>query len=311
MAQKDEANEGTARSRLEEARKLAKELLSDMERGASPPIEHTLFGAVRLARLLRDSDAQTWLGYETRGYPEDGDAIPFGTCLKYAEAGGRVDSTKISLMGLPALEKACAITARWVEEKADLAEIHLANLGMLVLLKSAVHGYVTDVAIALQFGDVAESIFDQLRQDVDTFVRSHCPKAAEQLLAISERMAEGQAEARAEALTSCRRLLMSVADAVFPPSTNGWVDGSGKKRAVGPENYKNRLLACAESHFKSEGSRAILDNEIEHLASRLDAVYEKTCKGVHDEVSVEEARLTIIACCIFIGEIARLHRGNG
>jgi hypothetical protein len=43
---------------------------------------------------------------------------------------------------------------------------------------------------------------------------------------------------------------------------------------------------------------------LEHLAARLDAIYDKTCKGVHVDVSEQEARLAVIHTYLFIGEIA-------
>lgn len=183
---------------------------------------------------------------------------------------------------------------------------YLDNVRLLYAIKASVHSYVTDTLISIEFGDFAESIFDELRYEVDAFVRSHSPKSAEKLLIIAERMAEGNPEARAEALASCRRLLMSIADSVFPPSDEDWIDGSGKKRKVGEENYKNRLMAFIESKLESSSTVSILSNELEHLNARLDAIYEKSCKGVHTEISQNEARLVIIQAYIFIGEISRL-----
>jgi len=327
-------------SRLTEARSVANDLLQKMET-TELPIERHLLQAKRLARLLRDSDAQTWLVLEIRGYKDGFESKTLGNCLRYAQAAGRITKEgRYYLTSLPRLEAACAADRQRVESATPKAttetaenylvasattqmlhdqiealntvkEAYLKNVELFSSLKAAIHGYVTDTLIAIEFGDVAESIFDALRQDVDTFVRSHCPQAAEKLLAIAERMAEGTAEAYAEALTSCRRLLTTVADSVFPPSAEDWVDGSGKHRKVGADNYKNRLAAFIETRLTSESSRAILENELEHLCSRLDAVYEKVCKGVHADVSVEEARLAIIEGYIFIGEIARLQKSTG
>jgi hypothetical protein len=42
------------------------------------------------------------------------------------------------------------------------------------------------------------------------------------------------------------------------------------------------------------------------LAARLDAIYEKTCKGVHAEVTAQEARLAVINTYLFIGEVANV-----
>jgi len=79
----------TTQSRLAEARAVATELLQNMET-EELPIERYLLQAKRLARLLRDSDAQLWLDLETRGYPDKFDISSLGDCLKYAKAAGRI-----------------------------------------------------------------------------------------------------------------------------------------------------------------------------------------------------------------------------
>lgn len=57
----------TTKSRLNEARIVATDLLQKMET-SDLPIERNLLQAKRLARLLRDTDAQTWLDLEISGY---------------------------------------------------------------------------------------------------------------------------------------------------------------------------------------------------------------------------------------------------
>lgn len=322
-------------SRLTDAREVASQLLNALET-TDVPIERHLMQAKRLARLLRDTDAQTWLDLEISGYPKGFSFSTLGDCLHYVQAAGRLtEDSKYYVTSLPRLEAECAADKLRVENSIPKASsgtaenylvagattkmftdqiqalnaiknVYLKNVSLFSGLKAAIHSYTTDTHIALEFGDVAESIFDQLRHDVDTFVRSRSPKAAEKLVAISERMAEGNTEASAEALTSCRRLLMTIADSVFPPSDTDWVDGAGKKRKVGIENYKNRLIAFIESNMASSSTRSLVESDLEHLSSRLDAIYEKSCKGVHAEISLEEARLTIIQAYIFIGELGRV-----
>lgn len=187
-----------------------------------------------------------------------------------------------------------------------LKKTYVATSARFSAFKSALHSYATEALISLEFGDVAESIFDRLRYDVDSFVRVRTPKAAEQLVAIAERIAEGKTESLAEAMTSCRRLLLSLADALLPPSDTDWISSSGKPRKIGVDKYKNRLAAFIERSLASDGTKALLEKELEHLCARLDAIYDKTNKGVHADVTLEEARLTIIQAYILIGELARV-----
>jgi len=323
-----------SKTRLIEARTAATDLLRKMET-EELPAERYLLQAKRIARLLRDTDAQTWLNLEISGYREGLELSLLGNCLQYAKDAGRIsDDGKYYVTSLPRLEAACASDKQRVENASakpstgtaenfvaanatakmfrdqlatlnSVKKTYLENVALYSAMKAAIHSYITDTLIALEFGDVAESIFDELRHDVDTFIRSHSPKSAEKLIAIAERMAEGNSEAFSEALTSCRRLLMTLADSVFPPSETDWTDSSGKKRKIGKENYKNRLIAFIESKILIGSTKSLLESDLEHLCSRLDAVYDKACKGVHADVSAEEARLTIIQAYIFIGEIAR------
>jgi hypothetical protein len=77
--------------------------------------------------------------------------------------------------------------------------------------------------------------FEAARIEVDQFVRSYASKSAEQLVAVHVRMQEGTAESFSHALTSCRRLIASVADAVFPAQAAPYIDSSGRKHGVGGE----------------------------------------------------------------------------
>ncbi len=325
-------NEG--RSRLEAARAVVAELLDNLE-GGEPDASACLMKAKRLARLLRDEDAQLWLDLELRGYPEAFDVSRLGSCLRYVQAGGRVKDGKYYDASLPALAAAAhaqkasigpatptdlSLTVenyasagatqqvlRGLEQQAANLRSNYATLQALyVSILGGVHSYASDSSIALEFGDAVESIFEQSRRDVDLFVRSESPAAAQQLIAISERIAAGDAESLSQALTACRRLLLSVADAVFPASDEDYIDAAGKPRKVGKDEYKNRLIAFFESRAQSASTLSILSAEVEHMAARVDAVYEKVCKGVHVDVDLAEARLTVITVYLLIGEVVRL-----
>lgn len=327
-------NDSSVRSRIDEARSTVRELLSEME-SQDLRVERYLMKAKKLARLLRDSDAQKWLDFELKGYPDNFLFSELGTCKRYAESGGRSTDNIYWKMSLPSLEARCRVdeatlssfnrnqpspvvenfvvaraTSVFMAEQVNLLNnaksVYQQNASLLSALKGSIHSYVTECLIAIEFGDVSQDIFEQAREDVDAFIRAKCPEAAEKVLAINERMREDDAESRSAALTSCRRLLMSLADAIFPASEDSYVDGKGKARKVGQEQYKNRIVAFLEQRLQSGSTAVILNSEIEHLAARLDAVYEKACKGVHDNVTLEEARLAVIQTYLIIAEIARL-----
>lgn len=322
-------------SRISEARRVASELLDCLET-SSTPIDAVILRAKRLARLMRDSDAQYWLDLEMRGYPDNFNFSTLGTCRQYAASCGRLieRESKYYPMSLPKLEanfeseltlisamkpvtstnkvsnyteKSAteALMAKQLQLQRDQKNKFAENKHLFSSIKSGIHSFATDMYIALELGDSAQDIFESARDEIDKFVRAHCPKAAEKLVAINERIAEDSSESRSAALTTCRRLLMTVADSLFPARDEDWKDKTGKKRKVGSDQYKNRLLAFISENSLSESSTTILEAELELIAAKLDAVYEKTCKGVHIEVEKQEAKLAVISTYILLGEVAR------
>lgn len=326
------------KSRLNEARILVAQLLNELE-GSSATIEHILMKGLRLARLTKDGNAQAWLGFEMRGYQDGFKLSDIGYCKKYAFISGRLKKQEngnisYTFASLPEVEAQAtslqlrfdqtqfvqpALNARNYTEKSatealinsqsqklyELQKSLVATKSRLASLKSAIHSFATDVQIAVELGDAAQDIFESARIDVDKFIRSFCPSAAEKLVAVNDRMIEGTKESFSAALTSCRRLLMDIADALYPASNEAWLDRSGKPRKVGIDQYKNRILAYLSDRVTGEGSFAIINAELELVASKLDAVYEKTCKGVHTDVSEQEARLAVIHTYLLIAEVAQ------
>ena len=322
-------------SRIDEARSVVRTLLDALEEGETRA-DRLLMKAARLARLMRDTDAQQWLEFEASGYPNDFQFASVGTCSKYAAAAGRlnVKESKFLTQSLPELEAiaeaqqanlsaqakpadAALLAKDFIEMRAteallashgtmqlELRKAYANTRSIVAALRSAIHSYATDTYLAIELGDAAETIFEAARNRIDGFVRAHCPKAAEKLVAINERMADGSTESRTAALTSCRRLLLDIADAVFPASSGQRIDASGKARDVGPEQYKNRLLAFLEVSRGRDSSFDVVESQISDLAARLDAIHDKTCKGVHVDVSEDEARLAVIHTYLFVGEVA-------
>src|ERR1035438_1010925 len=263
------------RSRAAEAAAVSEILLEQLE-NQKVPISQVLLKAKRLARLLRDSDAQQWLTCELSGYPDGTSLDDFGTCSKFARQRmaendkywkeslptieARIKSSEVALAGYrfptdlsPSLDSPSEYAGLQLQNAMTsvvrsfnisvtcLRDSIASSTGLFGALTAAVHTYVTEANIALTLGGAAQEIFEAARIETDNFVRLKCPKAAEQLLAAYERIQGGGGEECAQALVSCRRILLTVADAVFPPRAEAYRDRRGKERKVGPDEYKNRL----------------------------------------------------------------------
>ena len=123
-------------------------------------------------------------------------------------------------------------------------------------------------------------------------------EALEKIGAVYERLEAGNPEAVSHALTSCRRLIAAVADAVYPPSKDP-IDVDGKTVDVNRQQSLNRIETFVSTNTRSKSRRKRLRRTLENL-------YNRTSAGVHADVSVEEAKSIFLHTYVVLGEIVLL-----
>ena len=259
--------------RLAQARQTAEALLDELELG-SAPIMNAILKAKRLARLMRDEHAQLWLDLEASGYPPEFVYARLGTCEKYARAGARITSdNKYYYNSLPQFE-------------ADLESSRMALHGIQ---------FPSNVAPSVSSSNPHEltgiHLSNAVKNLTDTYVQSLAASKANH--SSNARIFNGLKSVLHNYATDCHHAL-SLSDA------------AGKSRKVGAEEYKNRLLAFLDRQMSSKTTSSMAQAELEAAASRVDALYEKACKGVHSEVTSDEVRLVLISVYLLLAEVVRL-----
>lgn len=163
--------------------------------------------------------------------------------------------------------------------------------------------YLIACETELRLAVTGERLFNRHRARVDSVLRRIAPEVLDKLNAAIRRATESDdPEARAQSLTSCRRVITAVADLVFPPRDEPYIDRQGKSRPVGSGNYRNRIVAAIEEAGQGTYAHA-LSAAVEDFASRLDRLDELTQKGVHGEVTVAEMEFGIVQTYLLAGEI--------
>ena len=166
--------------------------------------------------------------------------------------------------------------------------------------------YLCTVERDLSYAGVNADIFERHRRRVESFLSRISPRVLEQFTAAYRRAREDDAESKTHALTTCRRILESVADVVYPPRAEPVVDASGKPRSVGPENYINRLwMFIADSMSGSTHSKLQLAT-LQDFGARIDKVYSLANKGVHDDVAQAEVDTCVMQTYLLAGEVLRI-----
>jgi len=309
---------------------LAEDILLDIELSRQP-LDKSLLKTYTLARLMGNETMLGCLQKELDGYKQGGytrdeesasmrkmDRMPregWGT-IEYLEPlsqvlmmlsteqerlrGIRTPDISISgehryhLSGNPVTDALKEVT---MERETATNRIHSLS-GITVRVTSLIHDYVTTVYHSLRFGAIQETFFETHRGLVDSHLSAGCADVLGKVPAIYQRLADGDEESISQALNTCRRMVDSFADKVFPAQP-GTVEVGGKSLEIGIAHVKNRVNAFVSEHCSSR-------SRCKRLRDTLSNLYDRICAGVHKDVTPEEARFLFIETYLFLGEVLSL-----
>lgn len=298
-------------NKTQEIQALAKELLADIELGRLHD-ESLVFKARRLARLYGDEGASRWLRLEMLGY----DGVPTDRAERgrFVAAGRGAAKSVAPFAHLARQTQELLDRFRAMSEEERNLDLALSSRGKgpsipqriaqrrLVRTRviALVHEFVVGVYHEISFSGMAETIFERYKTQVDARLADSCADVLKKLPAVYDRLADGDAEAIPQGLTTCRRMIDAFADAVYPPRDEP-VTVDGKKLKVGEAQTKNRINTYIGAQVRVSPRRTRLRQTLENLYGRL-------CEGVHREVTAQEAQALVLQTYLFLGEVATLER---
>lgn len=306
--------------RQEEALRIADELLADIELRRLSASEIVL-KASRVARLVGHEDLIEFLGYERNGYPLDG-----GTAGKWIDRAGRravgadgkfyqhsIAKIEANLAGaheaLEALRgggnysgEYVAIAAREHDQRisATMGSIGTWS-GISGQVVATVYDMVAEIYHELLFSELQATLFADTQTRIDGSLSAASGSALDKIERVSDRLRDGDPESVSQALTTCRRLIDSCADHVFPPQAEQYPISDEVKLNVGPQQVLNRLQAYTHQCGITKSRRDRLRHTLADLYGRCSA-------GTHAEVTVDEARFVFLQTYVALGEILTLIR---
>jgi AbiTii len=304
-------------SKTEQIITLALEVLEDAEM-LHTSVESLVLKTSRLARLVGDEDATLWLSYERLGYITDGEEISYKYMslthrwINFETKSGYWGSISFQ-EGILELAQEELKAARQPIPSGELASYNfnqqqqtIANIinkmGAARNIVSSVRGQIQEFATRIYherlFSAQAETIFEQYRNEVDLLLASTAERAFVRLPQAFERLSTDEGEAVSHALTTCRRVIDSFADAVFPARAEPLLIGQ-QPTDVGAKQVRNRLRAYI---YKIIGRCA----RYERLNKSLGSLYDRVSAGVHADVDAGEARALVLQTYLFLGEVLSL-----
>ncbi len=182
------------------------------------------------------------------------------------------------------------------------------NKQILARVRTRLYEGLLQAERELAFGQVNASVFDRNRQYVDGELRRLSTQVLGQFQSAYRRLDDADAESLSHALTSCRRILKTVADAVYPATGDIVRGGDGKERRMTDDAYVNRLLQFTAEQIGKHSTGTVLQATLDSLGQRLSALNSLASKGVHADVTRDEVDVCIIQTYLLVGDILRLRR---
>ena len=308
----------TDQNRSQHILELARELLDDIELGRADA-ERLILKASRLARWVGTDEIRAWLKFEMIGY-NSADSVS----LKYMGMTGRWTNReeKKGYWGPLAQQEAKIIAERAKlaamrtpdvsSEYATLAINNVTNAmtssanliqnisGIKSRVLGLLHGFVSEVYYAKEFDNLTESIFERYQRDVDTLIAQHCGNLLEKIPSVMDRLSAGDVEAISQALSTCRRIIESFADSIFPP-TDETIEIGGNVLKLDASKHQNRINAYLQGKTDSQSRK-------QRLRQNLANLFDRVSSGVHKDVSVEEARSLFLNTYLFLGKILHIEK---
>ena len=308
---------------LAEAEVLSGEILRDIEL-SQIPLSLVVLKALRLARIVNDFEAHQIFEWESGGYPQGANGVThkvWATAVKT----GRVFFWKNSKQeertqhmyrsSIEELESdkniggiALQAAGNPIERRHLRSQITTTS-GRLASRRTFIYNYASRKYYELNFGSAADDAFDRIRSSVDSLIGKVIPDAVRKFSAIYDNLKSENPEDWANAVHGCRRVLLELADAVFPPQAEPRrriVDGKEILTGLGPDHYKNRLIAYVEKYAESERFEKLVGSELSYMVDRLDALIGAANKGSHADVSREEADRCVVYTYLTVGDILSL-----
>lgn len=315
--------------RIRECTELSSEILKNFEL-SELPVSKIILKCLRLCRLLGDEEGILLFTYESSGYPSSSSGMPADS-WRVAGIAGRRYFESVEKNGTQE-EKEFAKTQliSEIEETIATQKIRLAaatdpdvslssanpyqnvyapagntnernkivnaikqNQSLLQKVTGKLYAYVLQIYNNLMYGNIVEDTFTRARLLVNDKLSLMCPKAIEKFVSVYSNMDSGNPEDWANAVHSCRRILVDVADALYPPRNEPIVI-NGKSIKVGADQYINRLIQFISTKTDSKTFKDVVGSDLSSIGERLDAINNAVCKGTHVEVSRDEASRYII-----------------
>ncbi|WP_371782133.1 hypothetical protein [Streptosporangium subroseum] len=194
----------------------------------------------------------------------------------------------------------------YTNQRAKLTTYASDLRDILSRIKDQLYRFLLETERQIQYGQVNAEIFERTQRYVDDSLRAIDSSVLDMFHSAYRRVEDGDPESLSHALTSCRRIIKAVADALYPARSEPVIGEDGVSRKLDDSKYVNRLIHFVSENLGKHGSGEVLQTTLDQLGRRLRSLDGLASKGVHDSVSSQEVDTCVIQTYLTIGDILRI-----
>jgi len=154
----------------------------------------------------------------------------------------------------------------------------------------------------ITYGKIPRGIFNKFQDLVNLKLAESNTAAVSALNIAVESLGNSEDPERISTVAhSCKRLIKSVADNLFPSQKKKYKMKGGETIEVGEEKYFNRLIGFVDK-IDSKNRKGLLE-KIHLLKNLYGEIPESMNKGTHKNISNQSAEMLVIFSYMILGEI--------
>lgn len=181
-------------------------------------------------------------------------------------------------------------------ERTQITQQVASSSRTLAMYRAQTYNFAMNVYTRWQFGNIAENIFEKKRKRIEPVLPEIVSDIQARLNSIEQNLRSDNAEDWKSAVSSCRALLMDVADNLAPP-----VDEEEKN------HYINRLKTYV-SPISSKTKKKLIKSLFDELKQRIEHTVDLTQGGAHkDRPEKDMAEDVVLYTYLLLGELAGIY----
>lgn len=198
-------------------------------------------------------------------------------------------------------------TLRFIIDDEITALVDSLRLEVIVSkIKDVCLFYLNDVIKELQYGGIVEYLMEEIRNEVDEKLAKLDDNIAKEASSLYLNLSSTNPADWPKVAHSCRRMLMFVADKVFPASNDDHTLKDGTVLKIGEPHIINRLCAFVDQELNGD-RRKFLMADIKYFENYLRKIVEFTNMGEHNKTLEKfDANMIAIHNYLIISDILKL-----